>query len=70
MGEREREGVAPFDNVPEEPEPVAEYVGQLVEHQSAPSSIPRRMKNPMCSWLSNSLEPWLCPANTDGLCLN
>ena len=35
VGEREHEGVAPFDDVPEEPEPVAENVGQLVEHQQA-----------------------------------
>lgn len=32
---REYEGIAPFDNVPEEPEPVAENVCQLVEHQQA-----------------------------------
>lgn len=70
VGQRKHERIAPFDDIPEEPEPVAENVGQLVEHQSAPSSIPRRMKNPMCSRLSNSLEPWLCPANPDGLCLN
>ena len=35
MGEREHEGIAPFDDVPEEPEPVAENVGQFVEHQAA-----------------------------------
>lgn len=70
VGQRKHERVAPFDDVPEEPEPVAENVSQLVEHQSAPSCIPRRMKYPMCSRLSNSLEPWLCPANPDGLCLN
>lgn len=32
VGEREHEGVEPFDDVPEEPEPVAENVCQLVEH--------------------------------------
>ena len=32
--EREYECVAPFDDVPEEAEPVAEYVRQLVEHQA------------------------------------
>ena len=30
--EREHECVAPFDDVPEEPELVSEYVGELVEH--------------------------------------
>ena len=35
VGERKHEGVAPFDDVPEEPEPVAENVCQLVEHQQA-----------------------------------
>ena len=30
--ERKHEGVAPFDDVPEEPEPVAENVGEFVKH--------------------------------------
>jgi len=46
VGEREREGVAPFDNVPEEPEPVADYVGQLVEHQAASSRVSRQRSLP------------------------
>jgi len=32
MREREHECVAPFDDVPEEPEPVAENVGEFVKH--------------------------------------
>ncbi len=42
VGEREHEGVAPFDDVPEEPETVAEYVRQLVEHQAASSRVSRQ----------------------------
>ena len=42
VGEREREGVAPFDDVPEKPEPVAENVCQLVEHQAASSRVSRQ----------------------------
>ena len=42
VGEREHEGVAPFDDVPEEPEPVAENVCQLVEHQAASSRVSRQ----------------------------
>lgn len=33
--EREYKRIAPFNDVPEEPEPVAENMGQLVEHQQA-----------------------------------
>ena len=42
VGEREHEGVAPFDDVPEEPEPVAENMGQLVEHQQVSSRVSRQ----------------------------
>ena len=32
VGEREHKGIAPFDNVPEEPELVANYVSEFVKH--------------------------------------
>ena len=42
VGEREHEGIAPFDDVPEEPEPIAKNVCQLVEHQAASSRVSRQ----------------------------
>ena len=46
VGEREHERIAPFDDVPEEPEPVAENVCQLVEHQAASSRVSRQRSLP------------------------
>ena len=39
MRKREYEGIAPFDNVPEEPELVAENVSELVEHQATSAYV-------------------------------